>query len=175
MSAGFNECAGLYGKEAVTEAIGFYNALLESGVDPMGSMLNMQKSLQVRLANDKPECNANPDELETCGDILTWLRNQDDYIADETRELYTSLGGMSNGEKAAACVWKPWRATHMECFNRPFGELSDKDQIEVKMEMIDQWHFFMNKFIALKMSPEDIFVYYYIKNRENFARQDRGY
>lgn len=171
----FNQCSHLYTAAAINEAINTYNSILESGLDPLSTMLNMQESLQVKLAREKPTCNVDPKNLETCGEILTWLRNQDDYIADETRELYTSLGGMSNGEKAASSIWKPWKVQHTEMFNKRFEDLSPEDQIEVKMEMIDQMHFFMNKFIALGMSSEDIFVYYYLKNAENFARQNRGY
>lgn len=171
----FNQCAQLYTKESITEAINAYNVLLESNLDPLSTMLSMQESLQIKLAREKPTCNVDPKNLETCGDILKWMRNQDDYIADETRELYTSLGGMSNGEKAASSIWKPWKSQHLEMFHKPFDELSDTDQVEVKMEMIDQFHFFMNKFIALNMAAEDIFVYYYLKNAENFARQNRGY
>lgn len=171
----FNQCSHLYTPEAIAAAVGTYNSILESGLDPLSTMLNMQESLQIKLAREKPTYNVDPKNLETCGDILTWCRKQDDYIADETRELYTSLGGMSNGEKAASSVWKPWKAQHGEMFNKRFDDLSPEDQIEVKMEMIDQLHFFMNKFIALGMSSEDIFVYYYLKNAENFDRQNRGY
>ncbi|UGO50047.1 putative dCTP pyrophosphatase [Morganella phage vB_MmoM_Rgz1] len=173
--AHFNECSTLVNQEDVKKAQTLYNMLLSMGKNPLQSMMDMQESLQEYLAANKPETNRSPSDLKTCGDLLTWMRNQDDYIADETRELYTSLGGMSNGEKDASAVWKPWKARHEEMFNKDFDDLSPEDQLEVKFEMIDQVHFFMNKLIALGLDAEEIFVLYYLKNAENFNRQKRGY
>ncbi|WPK29095.1 dCTP pyrophosphatase [Escherichia phage vB_EcoP_EP32B] len=91
--AHFNECSQLIsGVDKAEEA--YFNALIHEDKDPLQVMLDMQKSLQVRLANDKPEHNKHPDELATAGDVVDWLRNQKDYIDDEFRELLTSLGGM---------------------------------------------------------------------------------
>lgn len=171
--AHFNECAHLI--EGVDKATRAYADNIMHNIDPLQVMLDMQRSLQIRLANDKPETNRHPDSLETAGEVLAWLRNQDDYIADETRELYTSLGGMSNGEKEASAVWKPWKKRYSEMQSKKIQDLSPEDQLEIKFELIDQFHFFMNKFIALGMSAEEIFKLYYLKNAENFARQDRGY
>ncbi|ASZ76539.1 hypothetical protein [Proteus phage PM2] len=173
--AHFNVCSTLVDEGSLTKAREAYSDIISSGQDPLQVMLDMQKSLQVFLAKTKPFNNQSPDELKTCGDILKWMRSQDDYLNDETRELYTSLGGMSNGDKEASAVWKPWKARHEEMSNKPFSELSEADQLEVKFELIDQVHFFMNKLIGLGMSSEEIFVLYYLKNAENFARQERGY
>lgn len=171
--AHFNQCSHLVdGIEAARDA---YATAIQDRVDPLQIMLDMQKSLQKKLAAEKPECNVDPDSLETAGDVLKWLRNQDDYIADETRELYTALGGMSNGEKDASAVWKPWKARHIELQNKKISELSEADQLEIKFEMIDQVHFFLNKLMALGLNSQEIFELYYLKNAENFARQDRGY
>ncbi|WWS25327.1 hypothetical protein vBKpnAMK6_00383 [Klebsiella phage vB_Kpn_AM_K6] len=106
---------------------------------------------------------------------MQWLRNQKDYIDDEFRELLTSLGGMSNGEKAASAVWKPWKADHVKMQETYIKDLSDKDQLEIKFEMIDILHFVLNMFMALGLDSEEIFKLYYLKNAENFARQDSGY
>lgn len=172
--AHFNECSGLIaGADKAQEA--YYNTLVQEHKDPLQVMLDMQKSLQVRLAEDKPFSNRHPDSLETAGDVLKWLQAQDDYIDDEVRELYTALGGMSNGEKAASAVWKPWKAQHIEMQTKKIKDLSPEDQLEIKFELIDQLHFFLNKFMALGMNAEEIFKLYYLKNAENFARQDRGY
>lgn len=172
--AHFNECSQLISGSDVAEAR--YAGIVRSvGGDPLQTMIDMQKSLQIRLANDKPETNRHPDSLETAGEVLAWLRAQDDYIADETRELYTSLGGMSNGEKDACAVWKPWKARYTEMQSRKISDFSPEDQLEIKFELIDQLHFFLNKFMALGLDAEEIFKLYYLKNAENFARQDRGY
>lgn len=171
--AHFNECSQLI--EGSDQAVEYYESVMDNGLDPLQVMIDMQRSLQVRLAKDKPEYNKNPDDLSTAGEVLAWLRNQDDYIADETRELYVSLGEMSRGDKDASAIFKPWKARHAEAQAKKISDMSDKDQLEIKFELIDQWHFFMNKFMALGMDAEEIFKLYYLKNKENFARQDNGY
>lgn len=169
----FNECSHLI--EGVGKATAEYDYAVHNATDPLQIMLDMQRSLQTRLAIDKPGTNAHPDELAQAGDIVDWLRNQKDYIDDEFRELLTSLGGMSNGEKAASAVWKPWKSDHVAKQETYIKDLSDKDQLEIKFEMIDILHFVLNMFIGLGMNAEEIFKLYYLKNAENFARQDNGY
>ncbi|QFR55981.1 dCTP pyrophosphatase [Serratia phage Muldoon] len=169
----FNECSQLI--EGVDKAEARYYGYLRGNEDPLQVMLDMQKSLQIRLAKDKPDYNRHPDDLAKAGEVVDWLRNQKDYIDDEFRELLTSLGGMSNGEKAASAVWKPWKGDHGAMRERLISELSDKDQLEIKFEMIDILHFILNMFAALGMDAEEIFKLYFLKNAENFARQDNGY
>lgn len=171
--AHFNECAHLI--EGVDKAQNEYWDILGDEKDPLQVMLDMQKSLQVRLAKDKPEYNRHPDDLATAGEVVDWLRNQKDYIDDEFRELLTSLGGMSNGEKDASAVWKPWKSQHGERRETLITDLSPQDQLEIKFEMIDILHFVLNMFQVLGLTAEEIFKLYYLKNAENFARQDRGY
>lgn len=171
--AHFNECSQLI--SGADKATAEYDYALQTAKDPLQIMLDMQKSLQVRLANDKPGFNTHPDKLITAGQVVDWLRNQKDYIDDEFRELLTSLGGMSNGEKAASAVWKPWKGEHAEKRGTLISDLSDKDQLEIKFEMTDILHFVLNMFMALGMNSEEIFKLYYLKNAENFARQDNGY
>ncbi|WQZ01016.1 nucleoside triphosphate pyrophosphohydrolase [Escherichia phage 04086] len=55
------------------------------------------------------------------------------------------------------------------------NDLSPEDQLEIKFEMIDILHFVLNMFQGLGLTAEEIFKLYYLKNAENFARQDRGY
>ena len=168
----FNECSQLI--EGADKAQNEYWNILGDEKDPLQVMLDMQKSLQVRLANDREYC-YHPDKLETAGDVVSWMREQKDCIDDEFRELLTSLGGMSNGEKAASSVWKPWKAQHAEYRNRRIDELSPEDQLEIKFEMIDILHFVLNMFQGLGLSAEEIFKLYYLKNQHNFERQDNGY
>lgn len=171
--AHFNECSQLI--EGADKATARYAGIIRNQGDPLQIMLNMQHALQARLAEDKPGTNMHPDELAQAGDIVDWLRNQKDYIDDEFRELLTSLGGMSNGEKAASAVWKPWKADHVAKQETYIKDMSGKDQLEIKFEMIDILHFILNMFIALGMDAEEVFKLYFLKNAENFARQDNGY
>lgn len=169
----FNECSQLI--EGSDKAQNEYWDILGDEKDPLQVMLDMQKSLQVRLAKDKPEYNRHPDDLATAGEVVDWLRNQKDYIDDEFRELLTSLGGMSNGEKDASAVWKPWKSQHGERRETLITDLSPQDQLEIKFEMIDILHFVLNMFQGLGLTAEEIFKLYYLKNKHNFERQDNGY
>ena len=169
----FNECSQLI--EGADKAQNEYWDILGDEKDPLQVMLDMQKSLQIRLAKDKPEYNRHPDDLATAGEVVDWLRNQKDYIDDEFRELLTSLGGMSNGEKDASAVWKPWKSQHGERRETLITDLSPQDQLEIKFEMIDILYFVLNMFHGLGLTAEEIFKLYYLKNKHNFERQDNGY
>lgn len=167
----YNSCAKLVkDKDALKdiESLSTNGSLLQQ-------MLDMQKNLQSELATRLPKYNQHPDNLETVGDILDWNRAQNDAIDDERREFYTSLGGMSNGEKAASAAWKRWKANHDEVRNTKFSDLSEEDRLEVMFELIDEWHFVLNKFLSLGMSEQDIFTLYALKNRENFNRYENNY
>lgn len=170
--AHFNECSGLIA--GVDKAQGAYDNAIFEGTDPLQVMLDMQKSLQVRLANDREYC-YHPDKLATAGDVVAWMREQKDCIDDEFRELLTSLGEMSKGEKDASAVWKKWKARYQEAQSKPISEMSPEDQLEIKFELVDIIHFVLNMAIGLNMSAEELFKLYYLKNKANFERQDNGY
>ncbi len=145
-------------------------------IDPLQVMLDMQRHLQIRLANDKPETNRHPDSLETAGEVLAWLRNQDIISQQNSQRAIYFFGGMSNGKKKLLLYGNLGRNVILKCNPKiNLEDLSPKDQLEIKFELIDQFHFFMNKFIALGMSAEEIFKLYYLKNAKNFTHQDQGY
>ncbi|UJJ22009.1 dCTP pyrophosphatase [Erwinia phage Virsaitis27] len=170
--AHFNECSQLIaGADKARDA---YEDILLDEKDPLQVMLDMQKSLQIRLAENRDYC-YHPDKLATAGDVVGWMREQKDCIDDEFRELLTSLGEMSRGDKDASAVWKNWKARYQEAQAKPIAEMSPEDQLEIKFELIDIMHFVFNMAIGLNMSAEEMFKLYYLKNAENFARQDRGY
>ncbi|MFP9216538.1 dUTP diphosphatase, partial [Enterococcus faecalis] len=112
---------------------------------------------------------------ETAGDVVSWMREQKDCIDDEFRELLTSLGEMSRGEKEASAVWKKWKARYIEAQEKRIDEMSPEDQLEIKFELVDIFHFVLNMFVGLGMNAEEIFKLYYLKNKHNFERQDNGY
>lgn len=170
----FNSCAHLVNPEDLKLAKERYERVKLAGGDPLQAMLALQKMAQNNLS-DKLNWVPRPHELKTCGEILDWLKQQDDSIADETRELYTALGGMSRGAKAASGVWKPWKANHQELRNTTYAEMSEEDKLEIMFELIDQWHFFMCKFLALDMDAETIFTLYALKQAENIRRWDNNY
>ncbi|AHY25277.1 dCTPase [Serratia phage PS2] len=170
--AHFNECSQLIA--GADKAESRYVGILKNQADPLQTMLDMQKSLQIRLANDRDYC-YHPDKLATAGDVVAWMREQKDCIDDEFRELLTSLGEMSNGDKDASAVWKKWKSRYQEAQSKRISDMSPADQLEIKFEMIDILHFVLNMFAGLNMDAEEIFKLYFLKNAENFARQDNGY
>lgn len=171
----FNACSQLVTNE--DKALAAYNQLVTNGKDPFQVMLSMQHDLQV-MYSQNPNLNGqipHPDKLETCGEIMDWAQQFMTCITDEAHEFYNSLGGMSNGEKQASAIWKHWKKNNTEYRNRKFSDLSEEDQLEAKFELIDMMHFVMSMLLMLKMDSKEIFKLYYLKNAENFERQENGY
>src|SRR5437868_6149505 len=68
---------------------------------------------------------------------------------------------------------KDWKKDHNAAIDKI---VADDTRIEIKFEAIDQLHFWLNQAIALGFESWDEIVRWYLaKNKENFARQDRGY
>ena len=53
--------------------------------------------------------------------------------------------------------------------------LSGEELLETKFEYVDMFHFFMNIGLLLGIDGNELAELYYLKNKENFARQERGY
>lgn len=92
---------------------------------------------------------------------------------DEAHEAMDALGGMHDGIGNA--VWKPWKANHSKAKDISFNDLSGRDKVELKMELIDELHFLFNKMHAAGMTTDELFNFYFTKNKENRDRQERGY
>lgn len=67
-------------------------------------------------------------------------------------------------------------------FFKPWKDYSSMSQAEIleavsksKKEFIDLMHFVLNLAIGLDMTADEIFTEYYMKNKENYERQVRGY
>lgn len=71
--------------------------------------------------------------------------------------------------------WKSWKGIYDELRAEPIESLSEEDRLELMFEAIDFAHFWNNVLIALDIDAETMFTLYYLKNAENFARQERGY
>jgi hypothetical protein len=171
----FNSCSNLVDKDSYYEISKLYDDLLKSGKDPFTEMLGLQTMLQKELNTKLPLHNPDPTKLETLGEKLYWLRRNKDSIDDEFRELVTSLGGMSKGEKDASAVWKPWKSKHDELQNMKFSDHIDSDKLEILFEMVDIWHFVLSMFIGLDMTAKDVFILYFLKNKENLNRYENNY
>lgn len=101
-----------------------------------------------------------------------WLTNSH-ADTDETHEMFDALGGINDG--IGSSVWKHWKKNHQLASQMKVKDLSESDLKELKMEIIDKLHFFLNWAISIGMSPKELYNMYIAKNKENWDRQKRGY
>lgn len=170
----FNSCASLINIKDLTDAQLKYKELLMTGHDPFEYMLGMQYDLQIALSKKNP-INKDPSDLRTIGEKFEWLRDNKQSFDDEFREIVDALPGMNTPAKDRSAVWKKWKAKYSDIRSKTFKDLSEDELIELKFEITDSFHFFMNMFFALDMTAEEMFYYYYIKNAENHSRAKNGY
>lgn len=69
-------------------------------------------------------------------------------------EMHESLGEMG---------WKPWATSRHVNENALQGEL------------VDEWHFFMNRMMAAGLTPDMLYAKYVAKRQKNIRRQEDGY
>ena len=172
--AEFNSCASLINDEKIKECNKIYSDLLSKGKDPLEYMLNAQNSLQVHLS-ETVEGNKCPDNLSKIGEIYDWLRDNKVALDDEFREVVDALPGMNLPEKERSALWKKWKANHLKLREKDISELEPNELKELKFELIDMWHFFMNMMLGLRISSKELFTYYYYKNLENIRRYNSKY
>lgn len=128
-------------------------------------IFEMQKKLQTRLGYDF-------DNMSLEKITSFWLFNSHAF-SDEVSEMFDALGGINDGIGNA--VWKKWKKKNTETGNMVISDLSDNDLIELKFEIVDAFHFFINFGISIGMSGSELFSMYIAKNAENHKRQDEGY
>lgn len=170
----FNSCSKLTSTPEFKEGVEKYEELLAGNQDPFAFMLKMQYDLQQALKVRRPN-SQDPAKLLTVGEKFEWLRENKQAFDDEYRELIDALPGMSLPEKDRSAVWKKWKDKHEAVRSRTFDDLTEEDMDELKFELVDSFHFYMNMFFAIGLTPEELFVYYYAKNAENHRRSQNGY
>lgn len=170
-----NNCENLHNNESYKEALDIYHDICYNNGDPFQYMLNMQYDLQVSVAGKNPEMNQHPDELITLRNKFDWLRENKQAFDDEYREILDALPGIDTPVKDRSALWKRWKAKFNEIGAKTFDDLSEKEMKELKYELCDSFHFYMNMFFALDMDAKEMFVYYYFKNAENHKRVKNGY
>jgi dimeric dUTPase (all-alpha-NTP-PPase superfamily) len=82
--------------------------------------------------------------------VNAWLGNYLTALDDESRELREEL------------LWKWWSKDHLDMQN-------------IRVEIIDQLHFWISLALTAGLSAEEVFDTYMQKNAVNHARQDSGY
>ena len=172
--AEFNSCAKLIDDDKIKECNKLYEDLLKNNKDPFEYMLNAQNSLQEHLS-ESVVGNKKPADLKTIGEIYEWLRDNKIALDDEFREVVDALPGMNLPEKDRSALWKKWKASHNSLVNKKITDLEPNELKELKFELIDMWHFFMNMTLALNINAKEFFTYYFYKNLENLRRYNSGY
>lgn len=153
----FQVCANL-------EVDNNYEDLRSRGEDALALIFNMQKTIQEDVYG------YDFDKLrESIGSLKEFIDWNSEALRDEDRELQQALTGIHTFPGH----WKPWKSKHNEAMARPFSELTEDELKELRMEWIDQLHFFMNIGISIGLTPEMITNYYVSKNKENVRRQQQ--
>ena len=149
---------------------------LDSDQDGLNVLYSLQKDIQENVYGyDFEFMRSQP--LSAMVKFFQWNTHAQ---VDEAHEAMDALGGIHDGIGSGA--WKPWKKNHhttYENISNPnpitFNDHTERDLIELKMELIDELHFLFNKMHAVGLTTEELFNFYFAKNQENRDRQSRGY
>lgn len=141
--------------------------LFSSSRNTLGDLFVLQKDIQESVYGYDFE-----KMRERLGNLKEFIDMNYHATQDEWRELYGALGGVDTHGNS---IWKKWKSNHKEALDKPFEALSDSEIKELRMEVVDLWHFLLNISIALGMDAKMLFNYYQAKNIENKRRQKDGY
>ncbi len=89
-------------------------------------------------------------DVDSNSNVNRWLKNFLVAMNDESRELDEEL------------LWKWWSKDSLDLQN-------------IRIEIIDQLHFWISLALVSGMDANQIFDVYYQKNKVNFERQEKGY
>lgn len=169
--AEFNVCSTLTDDDECVER---FRRQFSFNTKPLETMMKMQEQLQWSLKEKLSHLTV-PAEVRTKGELIDCLDANFDAIMDEFRELKTSVGGMSRGDKAASAAWKRWKTDNTKIREELLSDMSTNDLLEMKFEFVDIFHFILNMCTALGITYEELFVLYMLKNKENARRYNSGY
>lgn len=120
-------------------------------------MFTMQKKLQDFYATKSKALDLNTATFkERVADISVHMIN----LSLEFAELL---------ERLPHKKWKTYSEEQLAGFT------SEEHKLETQFEYIDMFHFFLNIGLSLGIDGETFSKLYYLKNKENFERQNRGY
>lgn len=119
--------------------------------DQLQIMLDTQKSLQEFLGYDF--------ESMDMQDRTIFIKEFSIHLNQEINEALYELP-----------YFKPWK---------DYENMTEEETIAAlrryKEELVDAFHFFMNMMVAIDFDAGEFFEMYMDKNKENIARQQRGY
>ena len=109
----------------------------------------------------------------TLSELMQFWHMNNHAIIDEIHEATDALGGINDGIGSA--VWKRWKSDHAKAKDMKLSDLTPDDMAELKFEIIDILHFFLNMWISIGGDAKDMYNMYLSKNEENWERVKRGY
>lgn len=111
---------------------------------------NLETMFKMHGALQQRYIGKHPAELK--GDeLVQYLKDMAYAAEDEIHEMMDEVD------------WKPWTPGNSVNFQR------------AKQEMIDEWHFFMNRWLALGGTSDEFVTMYFAKAQKNHGRIDSGY
>ena len=128
-------------------------------MDLLKTIFDKQKELNQRILRERHGmdydalCDQENRDKETVKGRIDWLLNYNRAQVHESMEMEDSL------------PWKWWKDY-------------DYDQIDwenIRMELIDELHFWVSKCQLVGLDPEKMSELYMKKNKLNQVRQDKGY
>lgn len=113
------------------------------------------------------------DENSTIKELASfWMINKHS-IEDELCEMFDALGGIDDGIGNAG--WKYWKKENSKAKEMKISDLSQGDIKELKYEIVDVFHFFLNFAISIGMTGNELLSMYINKAKENVNRQSNDY
>lgn len=128
-------------------------------------LFQMQDSLQKKIGCDFSKMSIK--------DIVEFNFKNKHASDDEHSEFMDAIGGINDGIGNAG--WKWWKQKNRETEHMTLDDLTENDKLELKFEVVDKFHFFMNLALSVGMTGSELFSMYISKNAENFNRQNNGY
>lgn len=128
-------------------------------------IFKIQNNLQKRMKCDF--------ESMSLKQIVEFNFKNNHAFQDEVCEMMDALGGINDGVGNAG--WKWWKKDYISNDSKALSELSDSDLLELKFEVVDMFHFFINTALSVGMTGSELFSMYLSKNKENIKRQENGY
>jgi hypothetical protein len=134
--------------------------------DTLGDIMAVQKDTQITVYGYDFE-------NMTLRDLMNYWHLNTHSFVDEIHEATDALGGIHDGSGNA--IWKKWKKDYAKYESIKFSDLSNRDQIECKFEIVDMLHFFMNYAISIGMTAAELHNMFMSKNQENRRRISGGY
>lgn len=161
-------------KELYNDANKLYTDMLRTGVNPFEALFKNQQELQRKFYTLNKGFK-NPDAISTLGEKYDFIRDNKTALDDEFREVVDALAGSQGTSKERSALWKRWKSACEQMRAKSYKDLTPDEIANIKEEFSDMFIFMMNMAIALEISAKDLFIFTYVKSKENQKRLEENY